>query len=478
MAASPSAQTEVWALVLDYVRAHVKPQQFETWFQSLRLERLGSDGVVIVTPNTFYKRWMDNHYRDLLERACSEVLEGDANVVFTVGVSAGEPEQGVERSFDETGQEGDRSAGVLPHASADLPSATTPRLLPLSNETSIPGTLQLNPQYTFPQFVVGPSNRLAHAACLAVVENPAQVYNPLFLHGDVGLGKTHLLQAVSFGSLDKNPAIRIVYLSCEAFVNEYISALQGGELELFRNRYRNVDLLLIDDIHFLASKKALQEEFFHTFNALHTAQKQIILSSDASPHEIPDLEARLVSRFKWGLVAEVEPPQYETKAAIIRRKAKIRGKKLADEVVDYLATTLDSNIRELEGAVLKIIVMAGLQNQDIDVQLCKVGLKELTPRPGQVSITEIMSHVANHFHLKISDLQGKKRSKSIVLPRQICMYLGRSLTPCSLEELGGHFGGRDHTTVLYSEGRIRELMKRDPEMRTLLERFARELKRA
>jgi len=270
----------------------------------------------------------------------------------------------------------------------------------------------------------------------------------------------------------------VVYLSCETFVNQYIAALQKGDPESFRQRYRHVDMLLIDDIHFLASKVAMQEEFFHTFNTLYNSQKQIILSSDSPPQDIPSLEARLVSRFKWGLVAELEPPHYETKVAIIKAKAKARGRDLPDDVVDYLANSLDSNIRELEGAVLKIIVLAGLQNQRIDIPLCRAAVKELTSRPGQVNLSDIMTSVATHFHLKVNDLLSKKRSKSVALPRQICMYLGRMLTPLSLEEIGGQIGGRDHTTVLYAEGKIRDLRDQSAEMRALLDRLTRELQRA
>jgi chromosomal replication initiator protein len=340
------------------------------------------------------------------------------------------------------------------------------------------GDIRLNPLYLFDQFVVGPSNRLAHAAALAVTENPALSYNPLFLHGGIGLGKTHLLQAACHSMLAKNPLLTVVYFSCEAFVNQYIASLQKGDPEAFRQRYRHVDVLLLDDIHFLASKKVMQEEFFHTFNTLYNAQKQIILSSDSPPQDIPDLEERLVSRFKWGLVAEIEPPHYETKVAIIKAKARARGKDLPDEVVDYLAKTLDTNIRELEGAVLKVIVLSGLHNQKIDLPLCHAAVRELTSRPGQVNLSDIMTSVATHFHLKVNDLLSKKRSKSIALPRQICMYLGRMLTHLSLEEIGGQFGGRDHTTVLYAEGKIRDLKEQDVEMRSLLERLSRELQRA
>lgn len=462
---------DAWASVLEFVRARTKPQQFDTWFRSLRCLELDASIASIGTPNDFYRKWMENHYLGLLREACFEVLGAEPRIEFTIHIDPAQPAPeglgGAEAAGDGVG--GD----ALPPAKVPAEIASAPAL-----GSRLTGDIRLNPHYTFENFVVGPSNRLGHAASLAVTESPATIYNPLFLHGGVGLGKTHLLQAICHSIFSKNPQSEVCYLSCEAFVNQYIASLQKGDPEAFRQRYRRVDMLLLDDVHFLASKKQLQEEFFHTFNTLYNSQKQIILSSDSPPQEIPDLEARLVSRFKWGLVAEVEPPLYETKVAIIRRKAKLRGKDLPDPVVDYLVNALDSNIRELEGAVLKVIVFSGLHNQAIDVQLCKTALKNLTDKPGQVNISDIMTSVATHFHLKVQDLQSKVRSKSIALPRQIAMYLARKLTPLSLEEIGGHFGGRDHTTVLYAESKIREVRDENSEMRALLEKLSRELVRA
>jgi chromosomal replication initiator protein len=472
MIAPPPETRDAWASILEFVRARTKPQQFDTWFRSLRCLGLDEKSARIATPNAFYKTWMESHYLALLHEACHEVLGAEPAIEFVI--------------------EPDAAAGGEAYAAAqaaDAASEPAPSLAPGKSEYAEPrgelaaggrlaGDIRLNANYTFENFVEGPSNRLARAAALAVAESPATVYNPLFLHGGVGLGKTHLLQAICHHVLAKNFAAEICYLSCEAFVNQYIAAIQNHTPDAFRQRYRRVDMLLVDDIHFLASKKALQEEFFHTFNTLYNSQKQIILSSDSPPQEIPDLEARLVSRFKWGLVAEIEPPLYETKAAIIRRKAKLRGKDLPDPVVDYLANALDSNIRELEGAVLKVIVFASLQNQPIDIPLCKAALKNLTDRPGEVHITDIMMAVATHFHLKVQDLQSKGRSKSVALPRQIAMYLARRLTPLSLEEIGGHFGGRDHTTVLYAESKIREMRERNIELKGLLEKLSRELARS
>jgi chromosomal replication initiator protein len=511
-----------WSSVLDFVRARTKPQQFETWFPSLRCLAFEPELVRVGAPNDFYKKWIENHYLGLLREGCFEVLGTEprielAIIALPVGAAVAPAAQAVSDAAATAKSPGlaPRSLGSGEHpslftaaaygtqapamasagssvpvsAAGPTPEIGVATLTPPSGLPAAPaliarptprtiGDVRLNPQYVFEEFVVGPSNRLAHAAALAVTENPAHTYNPLFLHGGVGLGKTHLLQAVCHALLTKNPNLVVVYLSCEAFVNQYIASIQKGDPDTFRNRYRHVDMLLLDDIHFLASKKVMQEEFFHTFNHLYNAQKQIILSSDSPPQDIPDLEARLVSRFKWGLVAEIEPPHYETKVAIIKSKARARGRELPDDVVDYLANALDSNIRELEGAVLKIIVLAGLQNQKVDVPLCQQAVKELTSRPDQVNLSDIMTAVATHFHLKVSDLLSKKRSKSVALPRQICMYLGRMLTPLSLEEIGGQFGGRDHTTVLYAEGKIRDMREKNPEVRGLLERLSRELRRA
>ncbi|RME76770.1 MAG: chromosomal replication initiator protein DnaA [Planctomycetota bacterium] len=462
-----------WSSVLDYVRAHVKPQQFETWFTGLQCLVMQPGQVRIAAPNKFYRNWIERHYLPLLRNACEEVLGTEAALEFVVLEDASAIENDATMPSPATASVATASAAAADTAAMPAPpanKAAEPRPVNI-------GEIPLNPHYTFDNFVVGPSNRLAHAAALAVTENPATAYNPLFVHGGVGLGKSHLLQAICHQLLARNRALRYVYLSCEAFVNEYIAALQRGNVDAFRQQYRHVDMLLIDDIHFLASKKALQEEFFHTFNALYNAQRQIILSSDSPPHEIPELEDRLVSRFKWGLVAEVEPPHYETKVAIIQRKAQARGKRLPDEVVHFLADHLDSNIRELEGAVLKIIVLASLHNHPIDIELCKSALKELTGRASDVNIAQIMNTVATQYNVKVADLQGKRRSKSIVLPRQICMYLARELTPMSLAEIGGHVGGRDHTTVMHANEKIRKLRASDPEFDQKIERLIRQLQR-
>ncbi|HEX2972354.1 MAG TPA: chromosomal replication initiator protein DnaA [Tepidisphaeraceae bacterium] len=322
--------------------------------------------------------------------------------------------------------------------------------------------LALNPDYAFENFVTGPCNRLPHAACVAVAEQPGKAYNPLFIHGGVGLGKTHLLQAVCQKVLDGDPHARILYLSCDSFINQFINAIETGEMNQFRYRYRHVDMLVIDDIHFLAGRDRTQEEFFHTFNTLYQGHKQIILSADCPPSEIPELEERLVSRFNWGLVARIDKPCYETRMAILQKKAKMRGMSLPDDVLCYVAAKIESNTRELEGAITKIQGMAMLQKGTVDLDLAKAALGEVaTSEQKRITIQQILDVVTKYYNVRLSDLQSKKRHKSIAFPRQVCMFLARKHTQYSLEELGGYFGGRDHTTVLHAIRTVDEDAKAD-----------------
>ncbi len=325
--------------------------------------------------------------------------------------------------------------------------------------------LLLNPDYAFEQFVTGPCNRLAHAASVAVGEQPGKAYNPLFVHGGVGLGKTHLLQAVCQKVLERQPDSRILYLACDTFINQFMAAIESGEMHQFRNRYRHVDVLVIDDIHFLAGRDRTQEEFFHTFNTLYQGHKQIILSADCPPSEIPELEERLVSRFNWGLVARIEKPCYETRMAILQKKARMRGLTLPDDVVCYIAAKVENNTRELEGAITKIQGMSLLQNGRIDLELAKMALGEsASTDPKRVTIQQIFDAVTKYYGVRLSDLQGKRRHKSIAFPRQVCMFLARKHTRYSLEEIGGYFGGRDHTTVLHAVRTVDADMKSSPDI--------------
>jgi chromosomal replication initiator protein len=329
--------------------------------------------------------------------------------------------------------------------------------------------IDLNGRFQFDHFVVGPCNRLAHAAAVGVSERPGTLYNPFFLHGSVGLGKTHLQQALCHALLERDPGTRILYLSCETFVNHFIGALENGDLQKFRNKYRSIDVLVVDDIHLLANKERTQEEFFHTFNTLYNAGKQIVLSSDSPPKEIPTLQERLVSRFKWGLVAEIEKPCYETRMAILKRKSKDRGQELPDEVARVLAERIDTNIRELEGAVTKLIGYAGLCGKPLDVELATECLRDVfSVRRTQPTMDDILKVVTEHFGVKLSDLQSRKRTNAIAFPRQVGMYLARRLTRLSLEEIGGYFGGRDHSTVIHAVQKLTRLGRQDQTVRELL----------
>jgi len=335
---------------------------------------------------------------------------------------------------------------------------------------------QLNGEYTFETLVVGPSNRLAHAAALAVSESPGKTYNPLFIHGSVGLGKTHLLHAICHKLTVERPAVTICSLTCEQFVNHFIQSVERGELNSFRYRYRHADVLVIDDIQFLANHERTQEEFFHTFNTLYQSQKQIILSSDRGPTQITDLEERLVSRFNWGLVARIDRPCYETRVAIVRKKARRRNIEMPEDVVCFIAAAIDTNIRELEGAIAKVAILAEISDRPIDLAVAEEALgAERRSSRREVTIEDILKAVTARYNVRLADLQSKKRLRSIALPRQICMYLARQLTRHSLEEIGGYFGGRDHTTVLHAQRVIGEKRAKDPQLHAVLESLTQQL---
>jgi chromosomal replication initiator protein len=335
---------------------------------------------------------------------------------------------------------------------------------------TVQNEVKLHPDYTFDSFVVGPCNRLAHASCVAVSQSPGAIYNPLFLYGNSGLGKTHLLHAVCHDGLRTTPGLAVQFLSCEAFVNEFINAIQKGQLSDFQNLYRSVDVLIIDDVQFLREREQSQEEFFHTFNALYNNRRQIILTADCAPTELQALEERLISRFKWGLVARLDAPSYETRIAIVKKKAGLRGLELPDGVAELIAEHVKNNIRELEGALTVIYAMARAASSAITMEIARQALgfqESLSAKT--LSMGDIIATVAEAFDTRITDLQSKKRSQSIALPRQVCMYLGRTLTRHSLEEIGGHLGGRDHSTVLHACGKVEQMYKTEPEFRGRLD---------
>jgi chromosomal replication initiator protein len=336
--------------------------------------------------------------------------------------------------------------------------------------------LRLHPDYTFDNFVVGPSNRLAHASCVAVSQSLGNTYNPLFLYGNSGLGKTHLLHAVCCEARHRANGAVIQLLSCEEFINRFIRAIEQGNLAGFQSQFRTVDALVIDDVQFLRERERSQEEFFHTFNALYNNGKQIILSADSPPAEIPSLEARLISRFNWGLVARIDPPSYETRVAIVQKKAHLRGLDITDEIAEYVARRVQANIRELEGALTNIYALAITCGEQISLELAQRALHgQIQSVSKQINISDIAEVVTKHFDVRLADLQSKKRSQSITEPRQICMYLARNLTRHSLEEIGGHLGGRDHTTVMHACSKIDQARNTDPKMQALLNELTKQI---
>ena len=340
-------------------------------------------------------------------------------------------------------------------------------------------SLKLHPDYTFDNFVVGPSNRLAHASCIAVSQSPGDTYNPLFIYGSSGLGKTHLLHAVCFEAQRRLNNAVIQFLSCEDFVNRFIRAIEEGNLAGFQSQFRTVDVLIIDDVQFLREREHSQEEFFHTFNALYNNGKQIILSADSAPGKIPSLEERLISRFNWGLVTRIDPPSYETRVAIVQKKAHVRGLNISDEIAGYIARTVHANIRELEGALTSIYAVATTTGQEIDLELAQTALEgQIEATSKHISISDIAEVVTSHFDVRLADMQSKKRSQGITEPRQICMYLARNLTKHSLEEIGGHLGGRDHTTVMHACSKINQAKDTDPQMSALLNELTKQITQA
>jgi chromosomal replication initiator protein len=446
----------------------VDPKTFGTWFKKLEFERIDDDNFFIPVPNVFYRDVIERKFRAVIEEAFSNTFGYLPTIDFKV---ESQQELPIEwPSIDEP----------APSETAPVETVRVP-VEPVNSAIQAPAgftssSLHLNDQYTFDNFVSGPSNRLAHAGALAVAEQPGNTYNPLFIHGNVGLGKTHLLQALCHRVLDHTPSTSILYVSCEDFVNDYISAVQRGNLETFRSLFRSYDLLVIDDIHFLANKEGSQEEFFHTFNALHNANKQLVLSSDSSPKEIPTLKERLVSRFSWGLVAQIDPPTFETRIAILRNKLEQREKEVSDDVLQYIAMNIDSNIRELEGAIIKLIGFASLTDREITLDLARETLKDaIEVRRSPVTVHQIQEKVCEYHGIRLEDLQSKKRSKSISVPRQIGIYLSRELTNHSLSEIGAFFGGKDHTTIMYSVNKVKEQMTGDSELRATIDYLTREL---
>lgn len=426
---------ELWAAVLEKVKKEISPPSYDTWFRSTQLLSYENKNVTIAAPNTFAKEWLENHYVYLLTIILAELTGKELTIQFII------------------------------HNDQEIEEYTIPKPLKAMNDDDEPeySPGMLNTKYTFDTFVIGSGNRFAHAASLAVAEAPAKAYNPLFIYGGVGLGKTHLMHAIGHYVQDHNPNAKVVYLSSEKFMNEFINSIRDNKTVEFRNKYRNVDVLLIDDIQFLAGKEQTQEEFFHTFNTLHEESKQIIISSDRPPKEIPTLEDRLRSRFEWGLITDISPPDLETRIAILRKKARADGIDISNDVMAYIANSIDSNIRELEGALIRVVAYSSLVNRDMSVDLAAEALKDIIPnsKPRNITIIDIQKVVGEHFNIRLEDFTAKKRTQSIAFPRQIAMYLSRELTNFSLPKIGEEFGGRDHTTVIHAHEKISTMLKND-----------------
>lgn len=523
MSADTAYMASIWQQALVHMKkAFIKPL-FETWIKSTIPLAINDNVIEIGTPKLFVKEWLESRYVPVIKAALKAAANKDFEVVF---INMDMDVEGLEEdpllAIDV--QEGQNllaadliaeepKADTTPPSPADAPAAETvtdidsndflkylddigdipEAAAALSAEAKVPETppkpapprekrptpvqqaaalqpateeFNLNPKYIFSTFVIGNSNRLAHAASLAVSEAPAQVYNPFFIYGGVGLGKTHLMHAIGHRIKENSPNMKVVYISSEKFTNELINSIISGNPESFRQRYRNIDVLLVDDIQFLSKKEHTQEEFFHTFNTLHEANKQIIISSDRPPREIQTLEDRLRSRFEWGLITDIQPPDLETRIAVLRKKAMMESLNVPNEVVVYIASRIENNIRELEGALIRVIAYASLNNQPIDIDLATEALKDIFPngRPKQITTDLIQDIVAGHFKLKLEDLSAKKRTRNVAFPRQIAMYLCRELTETSLPKIGELFGGRDHTTVIHAHDKINRERQADAKL--------------
>ena len=429
---------DIFADILDRAKA-LDPANTRKWFDRLAILHLDGGSLGVGCPDEATARFLRDNCKNAFTRAAQQITGHLVAVDFKV-----KPPKADKKS-------------------------------PGSSQFSGP-ELKLHPDYTFDNFVVGPSNRLAHASCVAVSHSLGNTYNPLFIYGNSGLGKTHLLQAVCFEAQRKLNGAVIQFLSCEEFVNRFIRGIEEGNLSGFQSQFRTVDMLVIDDIQFLREREQSQEEFFHTFNALYNNGKQIILSADSPPAQIPSLEERLISRFNWGLVARIDPPSYETRVAIVQKKAHLRGLSISDEIAEYIARKVQANIRELEGALTSIYAVATTTGKKITLELAQTALEgQIKSDARHISITDIINVVTKHFDIRLADLQSKRRSQSITEPRQICMYLARNLTKHSLEEIGGHLGGRDHTTVMHACTKIAEARDADPKMNALLEELAKQI---
>ena len=436
---------QIWEEALKMIEEETSPVSFATWIQPIVPCGIIGNKIILQVKESFLKEIIEKRHLPLIRTAIKMVTKNEYDIMITT--------------------EEEQNAGNLHNLAAEKPA---------ENELA----RNLNPKYVFDSFVVGNSNRMAHAASLAVAESPAQAYNPLFLYGNSGLGKTHLMHSIGHFILDRNPQAKVLYVTSETFTNELINSIQNNKNEEFRNKYRNIDVLMIDDIQFISKKEGTQEEFFHTFNALYESNKQIIISSDRPPKEIKTLEDRLRSRFEWGLIADVQPPDYETRIAIMKKKAERDNLTVPDDVMAYIAKNIASNIRELEGALTRIVAFATLTNQDISIALAENSLKDIFSENSATPLTPelIQQVVAEYYNIRVEDIQGSKKPKNIAFPRQVSMYLCRKLLDISLPKIGESFGGRDHTTVIYAISKIEKQLESDEGLQKTVHALEKEIK--
>jgi chromosomal replication initiator protein len=433
----------LWTDVSARLRDALNESTYSTWFAGAQGGELDNDTFVVVVPNDFTRQWVEGRYRGLIEAAVEDALGEGRDIQVTVR---------------DGGQEATETVTFPPRASDGL-----------------------NPKYTFDRFVIGSSNRFAHAAALAVAEAPAQAYNPLFIYGGTGLGKTHLLQAIAAYVAEHSPEFAARYVTSETFMNDFINSLRDKRIEGFKHRYRHYDVLLIDDIQFFEGKERIQEEFFHTFNALYEAGRQIIISSDRPPRDIATLEARLRSRFEWGLITDIQPPDLETRIAILRKKVKAEALDVTDpQVLTFVAGRISTNIRELEGALTRVVAFSSLTGRPMTVELAQEVLRDVFPQGEipEVSVERIQEVVGDRFGISLQELTSDRRSQAIVYPRQVAMYLCRELTDSSLPKIGKKFGGRDHTTVIHATSKIAKLIKEDRSVYNLVQELTARIKQA
>jgi chromosomal replication initiator protein len=432
--------SNIWDQVLTRIETKVNRHSFYTWFKPTAFIAERENGIRVRVPNVLFRDWLTKHYSAVIDEALAEVERGGARIEFAT---------------EDTAE---------PLVAAPPPVESEEETDTESDDLGI-----LSPRYSFDTFIVGPSNQFAHAASRAVAEAPSRSYNPLFIYGGVGLGKTHLMHAIGHYVVTHLKTLKLTYISSERFMNEMINAVRYDRILDFRERYRSVDVLLVDDVQFLAGKEGTQTEFFHTFNALYDSQKQIVISSDCPPHEIPQLEERLRSRFEWGLIADIQAPDLETKTAILKRKAETEGVPLPDNVAIYIAGKIKSNIRELEGSLIRLIAYASLTGREITLQLAQDVLRNVLQNDDRaVTIEIVQKAVADHYSLKVTELKSKNNSKSVAMPRQIAMYLCKNLTNASLPEIGKSFGGKHHSTVIHSIRKIEDLRQKNGDFNTLI----------